>query len=63
VRLNLEGIRGGVLRPIESQQAIGALASARAHYLDAVVDYNVAQVQMLRAIGRPPEMAARADEK
>jgi outer membrane protein TolC len=58
VRLNLEGIRGGVLRPIEIQQAIGALASARTQHLDAVVDYNLAQLQMLRAIGRPPEMNA-----
>src|SRR3989304_5047493 len=40
VRLNLEGIRGGGLGPIEIQQAIGALASARTQYLDAVVDYN-----------------------
>jgi outer membrane protein TolC len=55
VRLNLEGIRGGVLRPIEIQQAIGALASSRNQYWDAVTDYNVAQLQMLRAIGRPPE--------
>jgi len=63
VRLNLEGIRGGVLRPIEIQQAIGALASSRTQYLDAVTDYNVAQLQTLRAIGRPPEMAAGADEE
>ncbi len=57
MRLNLEGIRGGALRPIEIQQAIGALASSRTQYLDAVIDYNVAQLQMLRAIGRPPEMS------
>lgn len=56
VKLNLDGIRGGVLRPIEIQQAIGALASARTQYLDAVTDYNSAQFQMLRAIGQPPEM-------
>jgi len=60
VRLNLEGIRGGALRPIEIQQAIGALASSRNQYLDAVVDYNIAQMQMIRALGRPPEMAADA---
>ena len=63
VRLNLEGIRGGVLRPIEIQQAIGALASSRTQYLDAVTDYNVAQLQMLRAIGRLPEIGAYADEE
>ena len=56
MRLNLDGIRGGVLRPIEIQQAIGALSSSRSQYLDAVIDYNVAQLQMLRAIGRPPEI-------
>ncbi len=56
VRLNLEGIRGGVLRPIEIQQSIGALATSRIQHLDAVIDYNVAQLQMLRAIGRPPDV-------
>ena len=56
----MEGIRGGVLRPIEIQQAIGALASSRLQYLDAVTDYNVAQLQMLRAIGQPPESALDA---
>jgi outer membrane protein TolC len=63
VRLNLEGIRGGVLRPIEIQQAIGALASSRTQYLDAVVDYNIAQFQMLRAIGQPPEIATHREEE
>jgi outer membrane protein TolC len=56
MRHNLEGIRGGELRPIEIQQAIGALASSRTGYLDAVTDYNVAQLQLLRAIGQPPSM-------
>ncbi len=53
--LNLQGIRGGVLRPIEIQQAIGALASAQGQYLDAVIDYNLAQLQLLRAVGLPPD--------
>jgi outer membrane protein TolC len=56
LRLNLEGIRGGELRPIEIQQAIGALAAAQGQYLDALIDYNLAQLQLLRAIGRPPEV-------
>ena len=56
LRLNLEGIRGGVLRPIEIQQAIGALAASRTQYLVAVIDYNLAQLQMLRAIGQPPDV-------
>jgi outer membrane protein TolC len=60
IRLNMEGIRDGELRPIEIQQAIGALAAARAQYLDAVIDYNAAQLQLLRAVGRPPEMDSAA---
>jgi len=40
MRLNWEGIRGGELRPIEIQQAIGALATSRTQYLNAVIDYN-----------------------
>lgn len=57
VSLNMEGIRDGELRPIEIQQAIGALAAARSQYLDAVIDYNAAQLQLLRAVGRPPDVA------
>lgn len=55
LNLNMEGIRGGVVRPIELQQAIGAVASARQQYLNAVLDFNLAQLELLRAIGRPPE--------
>jgi len=54
VQLNLQGIRAGELRPIEIQQAIGALAVARSQYLQAVIDYNVAQLSLVRAIGQPP---------
>jgi outer membrane protein TolC len=57
LRLNLDGIRGGELRPIEIQQAIGALASAQTQFLDAIIDYNIAQVQLLRAVGQPPQIA------
>lgn len=60
---NLGGIRGGALRPIEIQQAIGALASSRRQYLNAVVDYSVAQLQLLRAIGRPPDVAEYGDDE
>jgi outer membrane protein TolC len=52
--LNFEGIRGKALRPIEAQQAIGALATARQQYLAAVIDFNRAQFELLRALGRPP---------
>lgn len=53
-QLNLAGIEGLTLRPIEAQQAIGALASARQQYVDAVIDYDRAQFELLRAIGQPP---------
>lgn len=54
--LNFDGIRGKVLRPIEAQQAIGALATARQQHLAAVIDHNRAQFELLRAIGLPPSM-------
>lgn len=53
--LNLRAIQGGQLSPIEAQQAIGQLANARRQYLAAVIDYDRAQLQLLRAIGNPPE--------
>ncbi len=49
--LNLKGIRDGVIRPIEAQQAIASLASARNLYLASVIDFNQAQLQLTRAIG------------
>jgi hypothetical protein len=30
-------------------------------YLDAVIDYNAAQLQMLRAVGRPPDAPLDGD--
>jgi len=51
---NLDGMRSGVIRPIELQQAISGLATARRQRLDAILDYNLAQLELLRAIGRPP---------
>lgn len=54
--LNLDGIRGGVVRPIELQQAISALASARRQHVDAVLQHNQAQFELLRAVGQPPEL-------
>jgi outer membrane protein TolC len=53
--LNFNGIRGRELRPIEAQQAIAALATARESYLSSVIDYDRAQFALLRAIGQPPE--------
>jgi len=54
---NFDGIRGKALRPIEAQQALGALAAARQRYLSAVIDYNQAQFELLRALGLPPSPA------
>jgi outer membrane protein TolC len=51
--LNFKGIPDRVLRVIEAQQAVQALAAAQANYLTAVIEYNQAQFQLLRAIGRP----------
>jgi len=53
LQLNLEGIRNEVLRAIEAQQAITALAAARGEYLDSVIGFNRAQFELLRAIGQP----------
>jgi hypothetical protein len=52
-----------VLRPIEIQQAIGALAVSRTQYLESTIDFNLAQLQLLGAIGRPPEMVKHVDEE
>jgi outer membrane protein TolC len=54
--LNFKGILGGQLRAIEAQQAIQALAAARSQYITTVIDFDRAQFQLLRALGRPPEM-------
>jgi outer membrane protein TolC len=37
--------------PIEVLQSVQALAAARVNYLNAVVDYNIAQFELCRAIG------------
>jgi outer membrane protein TolC len=53
--LNFEGILGDRLRAIEAQQAIQSLAGARNQYITTVIDFNRAQFQLLRALGRPPD--------
>ena len=58
VPLNFKGIRGGDLRPIEAQQAIQMLVYARNQYLAALIDYNRAQYNLLRAVGLPPDPSA-----
>ena len=59
LKLNFLNIRQGAelpraTRPIEVLQPIQALAQARLDYLDSVLDYNRAQFQLIRAIGRRP---------
>jgi outer membrane protein TolC len=57
VPLNFKGITGGDLRAIEGLQAVQTLAFARNQYLAAVIDYNRAQFQLLRAMGQAPDSA------
>lgn len=49
--LNLRRIENVQGLPIEVLQAIQALALARDAYLDAVIDYNIAQFELCRATG------------
>ncbi len=49
--LNLQRIENAQGLPIEAQQSIIALATAREAYLNAVIDFNVAQFELCRAIG------------
>jgi outer membrane protein TolC len=49
--LNTNRIRNVQGLPIEVLQSIQALAAARLAYLNAVIDYNIAQFELCRAIG------------
>ncbi|OAI54231.1 hypothetical protein AYO47_00520 [Planctomyces sp. SCGC AG-212-M04] len=51
LKLNLERIENAQGLPIEALQAVQALANARVAYLNAVVDYNIAQFELCRATG------------
>ncbi len=50
-RLNEDRIENAQGLPIESLQAVQALAATRLNYLNSVVDYNIAQFELCRAIG------------
>ena len=50
---NITRIRGLAGLPLEGLQALSAVADARQTYLNAVIAYNQAQLNLLRAIGRP----------
>jgi outer membrane protein TolC len=49
----LLGIREGVQLPLEAQQSVAAVADARLAYLNAIAHYNLAQLQLLYAVGSP----------
>jgi len=49
--LNLQRIENAKGLPIEALQSAQALAQARRDYLNAVIDYNIAQIRLCRAIG------------
>jgi outer membrane protein TolC len=51
----------GLIRPIEVIQSINALASARAAYLNAIIDFNREQFQLYWALGNPVEHAQPAE--
>jgi outer membrane protein TolC len=46
--------RGGVGLPIEVVDSLRLLSRSRTAYLDAIVDYNRAQVELYVALGQPP---------
>lgn len=50
---NVARIQEGKGLPIEVMQAVQALAVARREYLRTLIDYNLAQFSLLRAIGWP----------
>lgn len=50
-QLNLQRIENAQGLPIEVLQSIQALATARRAYLNAVVDYNIAQFELCRSTG------------
>ena len=51
---DMERIRGGVGLPIELLASYRLLNQARADYLDAIVGYNQAQLDLYAALGQPP---------
>jgi len=51
LELNLKRIENAQGLPIEALQAVQALAAARLTYLNAVIDFNVAQFELCRATG------------
>ena len=59
---NLQRIENAKGLPIEALQSVQALAQARRDYLNAVIDYNVAQIKLCRATGWFEEVGQPAHE-
>ena len=57
LQMNLDRIRSLEGLPLEAIQAVNGVSSARVTLLQAIVDYNKAQVSLLRAVGRPVDNA------
>ena len=51
---DLTRIKGGQGLPLEVIDSLRLLARSRYEYLDSIIDYNRAQVQLWVALGRPP---------
>ena len=53
LRLNRARIRGLLGLPLEALQAVEAVSQAREARLRSIIDFNQAQLRLLRAVGRP----------
>jgi outer membrane protein TolC len=54
LELDSKAIRGGAGKPIELLESLRLLARARITYLNAIADYNRAQLELYVALGQPP---------
>lgn len=61
LQMNLRRIRGLEGLPLEAIQALNAVSTTRVTLLRAIVEYNKAQVSLLRAVGRPVESTVQPD--
>jgi outer membrane protein TolC len=52
--LDFQGVKGGVGLPIELLDSLRLTNQARFEYLDAIVGYNQAQLDLYVALGQPP---------
>ena len=55
---NVERIRELEGMPLELIQALESLASARENYLNTVIDFNLSQLKLLRAVGMTADVSA-----